>query len=51
MNSVGELLRTRPVISALILVVALAILGFGTAMFEAPEPDVVNTSSSAWPCS
>ncbi len=42
MNSVGALLRTHPVISALILVVAMTVLAFGTADARSSEPDVVN---------
>ncbi|HEY6628886.1 MAG TPA: hypothetical protein VI193_07880 [Acidimicrobiia bacterium] len=42
MNSVGELLRTHPVTSALILVATLAILTYGTADARSTAPDVVN---------
>jgi hypothetical protein len=42
MNSVGELLRTHPVTSALILVAALAVLAYGTADARSTAPDVVN---------
>jgi hypothetical protein len=42
MNSVGELLRKHPVISALILVVCLAVLAYATADARSTAPDVVN---------
>jgi len=43
MKSVGELLRRRPLTSALVLVAALAVLGFGTVDARNSETDVVNT--------
>jgi hypothetical protein len=42
MNSIGEFLRTRPVTSALILLVAMTVLVFGTADARSAESDVVN---------
>jgi hypothetical protein len=42
MNSIGELLRTHPLPSALILVAALAVLAFGTADARGTEADAAN---------
>ncbi len=42
MNSIGELLRTHPLTSALVLIAALTVLALGTADTRDAEADVVN---------